>query len=124
MEDRPKELDNKVIIMNGFTFEEIDKIMRAVKRLFDNPRDLIFAKTTAQSVEMKLKDLIVDMSEDHEYLKKNPPRIKKEGGASAEWDKAGGGAPSDNDASSGARGSSGNGTGGTDQPGASKDDIA
>ncbi|MFP4484955.1 MAG: DUF3783 domain-containing protein [Spirochaetaceae bacterium] len=79
MEDRPKELDNKVIIMNGFTFEEIDKIMRAVKPLFGNPRDLIFAKTTAQSVEMKLKDLIVDMSEDHEYLKKNPPKIKKEG---------------------------------------------
>lgn len=77
MEERPKELDNKVIIMNGFTYEEINKIMRAVKQLFEKPRDLIFAKTTEQSVEMTLKDLIVDMSEDHEYLKKNPPQLKK-----------------------------------------------
>ncbi len=78
MADRPKELDNKVIIMNGFTYEEIDKIMRAVKPLFDNPRDLIFAKTTENSVEMVLKDLIVDMSGDHEYLKNNPPHKQKE----------------------------------------------
>jgi hypothetical protein len=80
MAERPKELDNKVIIMNGFTYEEINKIMNAVKKLFDTPKDLIFAKTTEQSVEMKLKDLIVDMSEDHEYLKKNPPQAKKQGG--------------------------------------------
>ncbi|MFO8064217.1 MAG: DUF3783 domain-containing protein, partial [Spirochaetia bacterium] len=68
-EEYPKELDNKVIIMNGFSQEELVSIMRAVRRLFDNPRDLIFAKTTPKSVNMVLKDLIVDMSEDHEYLK-------------------------------------------------------
>jgi len=77
MQERPKELDNKVIIMNGFTFEEINKIINAVKKEFENPRDLIFAKTTDNSLQMKLADLIVDMSEDHEYLKKNPPDIKK-----------------------------------------------
>ncbi|TVR62058.1 MAG: DUF3783 domain-containing protein [Spirochaetaceae bacterium] len=78
MNERPKELDNKVIILNGFSYEEINSIMRAVKPLFENPRDLIFAKTTEKSVEMVLKDLIVDMSQDHEYLKKNPPAaIKK-----------------------------------------------
>lgn len=120
MEDRPKELDNKVIIMNGFTFEEIDKIMRAVKPLFDKPRDLIFAKTTAQSVEMKLKDLIVDMSEDHEYLKKNPPKIKKEGGGAPRTGESAGGAHE----SSEADGSGSNAVGGSEQPGASKGDIA
>ncbi|MFP4010631.1 MAG: DUF3783 domain-containing protein [Spirochaetaceae bacterium] len=72
-EELPKELDNKVIIMNGFSQEEIVSIMRAVRRLFDNPRDLIFAKTTPKSINMVLKDLIVDMSGDHEYLKNNPP---------------------------------------------------
>lgn len=77
MEDRPKELDNKVIIMNGFTDREIHQIINAVKKLFDNPKDLIFAKTTDTSVNMKLKDLIVDMSEDHEYLKQNPPNLQK-----------------------------------------------
>lgn len=36
-------------------------------------KDLIFAKTTENSVKMTLKALIEDMSEDHEYLRKNPP---------------------------------------------------
>ena len=74
MSERPKELDNKVIIMNGFSYEEINKIMRAVKAQFESPRDLIFAKTTDTSVTMTLQDLIVDMSQDHEYLKNNPPQ--------------------------------------------------
>ncbi|NBF40180.1 MAG: DUF3783 domain-containing protein [Spirochaetes bacterium] len=77
----PAELENKVIIMNGFTQQEIVAIMRAVRRLFENPGDLIFAKTTPKSVNMVLKDLIVDMSEDHEYLKNNPPeQLQKQQG--------------------------------------------
>jgi len=72
-DELPQELENKVIIMNGFTQQEIVSIMRAVRRLFEEPGDLIFAKTTPKSVNMVLKDLIVDMSEDHEYLKNNPP---------------------------------------------------
>ncbi len=70
-------LENKVIIMNGFSNAEIARIMKSVKSLFDNPRDLIFAKTTETSLQMKLADLIEDMSEDHEYLKKNPPNTAK-----------------------------------------------
>lgn len=76
-------LENKVVIMNGFSYEEITRIMRAVKALFDNPRDLIFAKTTDSSLEMKLSDLIIDMSEDHEYLKKNPPNTRAQRGEGA-----------------------------------------
>jgi hypothetical protein len=85
-QEKPKELENKVIIMNGFTYEEINKIINSVKKLFDNPKDLIFAKTTETSVEMKLKDLIVDMSEDHEYLKQNPPELRKQQGAQSRQD--------------------------------------
>ena len=80
-QELPAELENKVIIMNGFTQQEIVAIMRAVRRLFENPGDLIFAKTTPKSVNMVLKDLIVDMSEDHEYLKNNPPeQLQKQQG--------------------------------------------
>jgi hypothetical protein len=75
-EQKHPSLENKVVIMNGFTYEEITKIMSAVKSLFETPKDLIFAKTTEQSLEMKLSDLIIDMSEDHEYLKANPPGKK------------------------------------------------
>jgi hypothetical protein len=73
MEERHPYLDNKVVILNGFSNDEILAIMKAVRGTFDPPADLIFAKTTPNSLEMKLKELIVDMSEDHEYLKKNPP---------------------------------------------------
>ncbi len=80
-DEKHPSLENKVVIMNGFSYEEITRIMRAVKALFDNPRDLIFAKTTDSSLEMKLSDLIIDMSEDHEYLKNNPPNVNSRGGA-------------------------------------------
>lgn len=116
MAERAPELDNRVVILNGFTDAEIIAIMNVVKSLYADesmeafvqfhqsvenhpditefikrllrvvgaakqipetqsvsPRDLIFAKTTENSVEMKLSDLIIDMSEDHEYLKNNPP---------------------------------------------------
>jgi len=59
--------------MNGFSAEEMDTILRVVKKSVSDPKDVIFAMTTKTSVEMKVRDLIEDMTEDHEYLKKNPP---------------------------------------------------
>jgi hypothetical protein len=116
MSDRSEALDNRVIILNGFSDQEIIAIMNVVKSIYaqadydafvnfvetvaEHPAatdfskrllrvvaaakqipeaqqvgtgDLIFAKTTESSVEMKLVDLIEDMSEDHAYLKNNPP---------------------------------------------------
>jgi hypothetical protein len=71
--DVEKALQNRVILMNGFSQPEILKIMRTVKSMYENPRDLIFATTTKNNLDFKLKDLILDLSEDHEYLKNNPP---------------------------------------------------
>mgnify|MGYP001140522787 CR=1 FL=1 len=113
---RPAALDNRVVILNGFTNPEIIAIMNVVKAIYadtdlasyfeytqkmlDSEKanefakrvlkvvaaakqlpeaqsvatgDLIFAMSTENSLEMKLSDLIEDMSEDHEYLKNNPP---------------------------------------------------
>ena len=67
------ELQNRVVLLNGFTNEELDLVMRAVRSAVANPRQIIFAKTTPTSIEMKLKDLLVDISQDHEYLRNNPP---------------------------------------------------
>ena len=95
MSDQP-ELANRVMILNGFTDAEIVNIMRVVKSIYSNASpeqalaniaaarklpetktvdsgDLIFAKATKNSLQTKLADLIVDMSGDHEYLRKNPP---------------------------------------------------
>lgn len=67
-------LKKKLVLLNGFSNDEIGRIMFAVKSLYNPPEDLIFAKTTQNSIQMVLKDLIVDISSDHEYLKKNPPK--------------------------------------------------
>lgn len=96
MSEKP-ELANRVVILNGFTDAEIVNIMRIVKSIYGDSSpeqalaniaaarqlpearsvaaaELIFAKTTKNSLQTKLADLIVDMSADHEYLRKNPPR--------------------------------------------------
>lgn len=73
MKHQPEDLTQRVIIMNGFSAEEMDTILKVVKKSVSDPKDVIFAMTTKTSVEMKLRDLIEDMTEDHEYLKKNPP---------------------------------------------------
>ena len=74
--ERPALL-NKVILLNGFDYQEISAIMKAVKALFPNPKDLIFAKSTATNLDMSFGDIIEDISEDHAYLLKNPPMRKK-----------------------------------------------
>jgi Txe/YoeB family toxin of Txe-Axe toxin-antitoxin module len=66
-------MDHRVIIMHGLDNAEMDLVMRAVKKTLDKSRDTIFAKTTDNSLKMKVKDLIEDLSEDHQYLKENPP---------------------------------------------------
>ena len=78
-------LGNRVLILNGFSDREIMEIMRQVKAMCRDGgngealidaerRDLIFAKATPHSLESKLGDLILELSGDHEYLRKNPPR--------------------------------------------------
>lgn len=82
-------LKNRVVILNGFTDQEIFAIMKAVKELCkagvsgEEPKiaaatgDLIFAKATENSRKAVLGALIVDMSGDHAYLKENPPEAVK-----------------------------------------------
>jgi hypothetical protein len=125
MPDNKDALQNRVVVLNGFTDQEIIAIMNMVKAIYapeqmeeytlfvqaaeklpeatefgkrllkvagaakQTPEsqsvstgDLIFAKTTANSLQTKLADLIEDMSEDHEYLKNNPPGAAKPGGES------------------------------------------
>lgn len=68
---------HKVIIMHGYTHDEINTVMKAVKSLFTDRRNLVFAKTTKKSLQMKLGELIEDMCEDHEYLLEHPPLQQK-----------------------------------------------
>jgi hypothetical protein len=65
--------DTKVVILHGFTKEQIFAVMRSVKRELGPEADVAFAMTTAHSLEMKMGDVIGDIAGDHAYLKKNPP---------------------------------------------------
>ena len=68
-------MDYRVMILHGFENADIDRVMRAVREALGRPKDLIFAKSTANSLQMPLGELIQDMREDHEYLKNNPPDL-------------------------------------------------
>lgn len=70
--DRDEALSHRVVILHGFENEEIGRIMRGIKGMYEKP-DVIFAKTTNNSLQMKVEEVIMDLAEDHEYFKKNPP---------------------------------------------------
>lgn len=62
-----------VVILHGFTKEQIFAVMHAIKRELGSSADVAFAMTTPHSLQMKLGDVVKDISQDHAYLKKNPP---------------------------------------------------
>lgn len=70
-------MDNPVILMHGFTHEQMIAIMRsakaAAKEVGVDPLSIAFTSSTPTNMEWKLKDLINEVREEHEYLKKNPP---------------------------------------------------
>lgn len=68
---------NPVILMHGFSHEQMIAIMRAAKaaakELGVDPLSIAFTSSTPTNMEWKLKDLIAEVREEHEYMKKNPP---------------------------------------------------
>jgi hypothetical protein len=70
-------MDNPVILMHGFSHEQMIAIMRAAKaatkELGVDPLSIAFTSSTPTNMEWKLKDLIAEVREEHEYMKKNPP---------------------------------------------------
>ncbi|AEJ20089.1 DUF3783 domain-containing protein [Gracilinema caldarium] len=70
-------MNNPVIVMHGFTHEQMISIMRAAKAAAKeagvDPLSIAFSSSTPTNMEWKLKDLIAEVREEHEYMKKNPP---------------------------------------------------
>jgi len=62
----------KTLILDGFSKEEALAVLRAVKSVSSNAKELIFAMTTDSSREMVLKDLLLDLREEHDFFLKNP----------------------------------------------------
>ncbi len=66
----------KVVIFHGFTKEELNAALKAVKEALGRKVDLIAAVTTPTSLEWKVKDLIEELKKEHRYFK---GRDKNEG---------------------------------------------
>jgi len=58
----------KTILMHGFTHEEALTVLRVVKQAFKDPKELIFALSTPQSLQKKLDDLLQELEEEHRVM--------------------------------------------------------
>ena len=65
--------NTKVVFLHGFSQEEISRIIRGVKSVAADPGSVAFCMTTENNLEWKVKDLIKDVTEEHAFLRDNPP---------------------------------------------------
>jgi hypothetical protein len=63
----------KVVILHGFTNEQIFAVVKATRHMLGSEVDVAFATTTEHSMQMKLQDVITDVSQEHAYMKDHPP---------------------------------------------------
>lgn len=68
----------QVVLLHGFSSETALAVMRAAKAAVAetgaDPAEIAFAMTTPTNMEWKVSQLLVDVAEEHEYMRKNPPK--------------------------------------------------
>ena len=69
----------RVIFMHGFTQEEMTRIMRGVRSVVEDPTEVAFCTSTPNNLEWRVRDLLKDVMEEHEYMRNNPPGGRAEG---------------------------------------------
>ncbi|MCD6123434.1 MAG: DUF3783 domain-containing protein [Spirochaetales bacterium] len=65
------EKEPKIMIFHGLSDEEAAFYMKLIKQSSKQPKSFIFAMTTPTSLEWKVKDLIAELKEEHDYFKEN-----------------------------------------------------
>jgi hypothetical protein len=65
--------DGRVILLHGFSHDELSAILKAVKSVAEDPQDIAFAMSTPTNLKWRFRDIINDVRGDHEYLRENPP---------------------------------------------------
>ena len=70
--------DERIVLIHGFSREETIAIMRAAKNVVTDPQGIAFTTSTPTNLEWKLCELITEVREEHEYLRKNPPGAAQE----------------------------------------------
>jgi len=71
MEEEKK--DERMVLLHGFNNQEAVAIMRAVKSVIEDPQGVAFSVTTPTNIQWQVGQLIREVREEHEYMKKNPP---------------------------------------------------
>jgi hypothetical protein len=71
--------DGKFILLHGFSREELSAVMRAARSAVKDPADIAFAVTTEANADWKVRDLVREVTQEHEYMKNNPPPGKGQG---------------------------------------------
>lgn len=61
-------MDQKVILLHGFSTEDAVAAMRAIKAALPAAKDAAFATTTATNVGWTVADLIEHVSEEHRAM--------------------------------------------------------
>ena len=65
--------DERMVLIHGFSREETIAVMRAAKTAVSDPQGVAFTTSTPTNLDWKLRDLIVEVREEHEYMRWNPP---------------------------------------------------
>jgi len=70
-------MEAPVVFLHGFTQDQLIAVMRAAKKAAAeagmDPGAIAFASSTAANLEWKVRDLVTEVREEHEYLRLNPP---------------------------------------------------
>jgi len=70
---------HKAILFHGFTREEINALIDAVKQSPAFDTAVMLAASTPNSINRSLEDLIMDWAEDHAYFRKKHAEQSGEG---------------------------------------------
>ncbi len=72
----PDDRGYKVVFMHGFNQDEMGRIIRGVKSIVTDPGMVAFCMSTENNLDWKIRELLSDVTEEHDYMKKNPPPAK------------------------------------------------
>ena len=61
-------MSEKLIMLHGFTQEEALRCIRAVKEASEDPKSIAFCMTTETNLDWKVKNLITEVLEEHQYM--------------------------------------------------------
>lgn len=62
-------MDQRVVVLHGFTAEEAVELLKAVKAALPSARDAAFATTTETNLDWKVGDLVEHVAEEHRLYK-------------------------------------------------------